>query len=142
MNEKASPVIGVGAVVFHDNKVLLVKRQQQPNAGQWAIPGGRLRFGETLQQAAEREILEETGVRIRAGQPIYTFEIIETADNGEPTLHYVVIDLAASYIDGHPIPADDAADARWFEPEELDYYPINETTRKLLASYPDFVLKK
>ncbi len=135
------PIIGVGALVFHNHQVLLVKRRYAPNAGQWAIPGGKQQFGETLQQTAEREIFEETGIRIRAGKPVYTFEFIEHNDNGTPERHYVVIDLASTWLDGTPAGADDALDARWFRADELNSYPVNTTTLDLLSCYTEFVHK-
>ena len=66
-----SPVVGVGAVVIKGGKVLLVKRGVDPKKGLWAIPGGSLKLGETLQEGAEREIMEETGITIRAKEPVY-----------------------------------------------------------------------
>ena len=73
------PVVGVGAIVVHDGAVLLVKRGKPPHKGEWAIPGGRLQWGESLQQGAEREILEETGSTIKAGELLYHFEHIVPA---------------------------------------------------------------
>lgn len=127
-----SPILAVGAVVFHNDAVLLIKRNNPPNAGQWAIPGGKVKLGETLQQAAEREILEETGITIRAGEVIYQFEIIERDDHGNITTHYVILDLAAKYVSGNPKANDDARDARWVERNELRHLPVNNTTRMLL----------
>jgi len=76
-NYPPAPRVAVGAVVIRAGSVLLVRRGKAPSDGQWAIPGGSVELGETLQQAAEREILEETGIRIRAGKPVYTFDLIE-----------------------------------------------------------------
>ena len=72
-NRPTAPQVGVGAVVFHDGAVLLVQRRNPPCADEWAIPGGKVRLGETLQEAAEREILEDTGLHIKAGEPVYAF---------------------------------------------------------------------
>lgn len=133
------PQLGVGAIVFHRHKVLLVKRANPPCAGEWAIPGGKVRLGETLQQAAERELKEETGITVQAKEPVFAFDLIEQDTEGNYLFHYVVVDLAAKYIEGDVSAASDASEARWFSPAELDDYPVNATTRKLLQRYPDFI---
>ncbi|WP_319524962.1 NUDIX hydrolase [uncultured Desulfosarcina sp.] len=129
----AKPCPAVGAVVFKDDAVLLVKRGKEPAQGMWAIPGGSVRLGETLQSAAEREILEETGVTIRAGEPVLVFDTIQRDESGDVRFHYVIVDLAAEYIAGYPKAADDAADARWVRADELDRLDVNPATVKLLA---------
>ncbi len=127
------PRAAVGAVVFKDDKVLLVRRGRPPAKGQWAIPGGNVKLGETLQQAAEREILEETGIVIRAGDPIYTFDAIVRDEDGAVQFHYVIIDLAAEYIDGTPRPGDDADEVRWLDAQALHMLPVSPPTLKLLT---------
>lgn len=127
------PQVGVGAIVVRAGRVLLVLRGRPPNAGQWAIPGGRQRLGETLQQAAEREIGEETGIVIRAREPIYTFEHIERDEEGAVRYHYVVVDLAADYVSGEPRAGDDAREARWVAWGEMASLPLNNATRNALA---------
>jgi 8-oxo-dGTP diphosphatase len=126
------PCVAVGAVVFKDNRVLLVRRGKAPAAGQWAIPGGSVKLGETLRVAAEREIMEETGVTIRAEAPIYQFESIEKDESGQVRFHFIIIDVAATYIGGDIFPGDDAADARWVSAAELQDLPVNSVTRKVL----------
>ena len=132
MSAPSVPRPAVGAVVFHRNAVLLVHRARAPAAGEWAIPGGRLHWGESLQAAAEREVLEETGIRIHAREPVFAFDVIERDPAGHCHLHYVIIDLEADYLGGEPRAADDARDARWVRPEELAELPVNATTRRLL----------
>ncbi len=132
MDAEAMPVVGVGAVVRRDGRILLVKRAHPPHAGLWAIPGGKVRPGESLQAAAEREILEETGVRIRAGGPVHAFDLVERDDQGRVTCHYVVVDLAAEYLGGEPRAGSDAAGAGWFSEEELATLPLNPDTAALL----------
>ena len=127
------PRVAVGAVVIRDGRVLLVRRGKAPARGLWAIPGGSVRLGETLQQAAEREILEETGLTVRAGDPLLTFESIRRDPAGRVRFHYVIVDLAAEYVDGTLVPADDADDARWFSRAEAAAEPdMVERTRTLL----------
>lgn len=127
------PQVAVGAVVRRGSAVLLVQRAAAPNAGQWAIPGGKVQPGETLQQAAEREIREETGVIVKAGEPVFSFDVIEREDSGELRYHYVIVDLLADYVSGEPQAGDDAMDAAWVEPETLARLEVNATTRQLLA---------
>jgi ADP-ribose pyrophosphatase len=128
----------VGAVVFKEGAVLLVKRGHPPARGVWAIPGGSVRLGETLPEAAERELLEETGVVIRAGDPVLVFDVIERDRGGAVRFHYVIVDLSAEYVCGDPRPGDDAADARWVSADELTDLDVNPATRRLLAEQFNF----
>jgi ADP-ribose pyrophosphatase len=134
----SQPVVAVGAIVFRNNRVLLVRRGRPPSQDLWAIPGGRVEIGETLQEAAEREILEETGITIRAQEPVYTFDYIERDGSAPPRFHYVIIDLTADYISGKIRAGDDAAEARWVAAEELDAMKVSSKTLKLLKKQFDF----
>ena len=129
-----APRVAVGTVVIHDHRVLLIRRRDPPNEGQWAIPGGSVRLGETLQEAAERELREETGVCVRAGKPIYIFDVIQRDAHGRPEYHYVIADLWADYLSGEPTPRDDALDARWLSPADVENLPVNDTTLDLLRN--------
>jgi ADP-ribose pyrophosphatase len=126
------PRVAVGAIVFNDQRVLLVRRGKPPAEGYWAIPGGSLELGETLRQAAEREILEETGVIIRARDPVFTFEVIERDAAGAIRFHYVIVDLLADYAGGVPRAAGDAAEARWVSSTEFSQLKMSCSTRDLL----------
>ena len=134
----AAPQIAVGAIVIRDNKVLLIKRGQPPGEGLWSIPGGSVELGETLQEAVEREVREETGVTVRAGNPVYTFDLIDRDDSGRIRFHYVIVDLAADYVSGRPRPDDDASEARWVTSEELYMLPTSQTTKDILRQVGDF----
>ena len=128
----SQPVVAVGAIVFRNNRVLLVRRGQPPSRDLWAIPGGRVELGETLQEAAEREILEETGITIKAQTPVYTFDYIERDGSASPRFHYVIIDLTADYVAGEIMAGDDAAEARWIAADELAGLKVSSKTLKLL----------
>lgn len=133
------PRVAVGAVVLHQGRVLLVRRRDPPNAGQWAIPGGGVHLGESLQDAAEREILEETGVRIRARRPIYIFDVIDRDEQGAVRYHYVITDLLGDYLNGEVNARDDALEARWLSPQDLLNREVNATTMDLLRNTLAFV---
>ncbi len=129
------PRVAVGALVIKAGAVLLVKRGKAPSDGKWAIPGGSVELGETLQQAAQREIIEETGIRIRAAEPVYTFDFIERNQYGRIRFHYVIIDLAAEYLSGKIKPGDDADQAAWIPFAKLKELDMNATTRAFLKTH-------
>ncbi len=123
----------MGAVIFREDKVLLVLRGKPPAEKQWSIPGGCVELGETLQEAAEREIAEEAGIIIQAKNPIYTFDVIERDENGDIRFHYVIVDLAADYVSGELRAGDDAVDVSWVSLKDLNERNVSDATRKLLA---------
>ena len=126
------PVVAVGAVVIHQNRVLLVRRGKQPAKGDWAIPGGRVELGERMQAAAAREVMEETGVSIQPGELIYYFDTIQPDEEGKIQFHYVIFDFMATYLSGEPVPQDDALEARWIAPTEINTLRLNPRTQDLL----------
>jgi len=135
MNEQrtiSSPAVGVGAVVIRSNRLLLVKRGSAPHKGMWAVPGGSVELGESLQQAVERETREETGLIVAARDPIAVFQVIERNDRGAIQFHYVIVDLIADYVSGEAAAADDAADVGWFSAEDLQGVDVSSTTIELL----------
>ncbi len=134
------PRVAIGTVVIRDGAVLLVRRAKPPSEGLWAIPGGSVELGETLQQAAERELFEETGVRARAANPCYAFDAVHKDPDGGVRFHYVVVDLRADYVSGEPQPRDDVLEARWVRPHELAAMAVSERTLDLLRNAPDFGL--
>jgi ADP-ribose pyrophosphatase len=110
----------------------MIRRGNAPNPGVWAIPGGGVEIGETLQEAAEREAFEETGLKVRAGEPFYAFDIIEKDERGGIRFHYVIVDLKAELIGGDLRPGDDALDVRWVSPQQMHSLALSDTIRKLL----------
>ena len=128
----------MGAVVFKEDKVLLVLRGKPPAEKQWSIPGGCVELGETLQEAAEREIAEETGIVIHAKKPVFTFDVIEHDEDGHIRFHYVIVDLAADYVSGELRAGDDAVDVNWVSHNDLNNLTVSNATLKLLAQYYGF----
>jgi 8-oxo-dGTP diphosphatase len=127
-----APLVGVGAIIIERDRVVLVKRAHAPLAGEWSIPGGVLEVGETLRQAAVREVLEETGLRVEAGELLGVFDRI-VRDSDERTLyHYVLIDFLCRRIAGEPQAACDAAEARWFTRGEVGELSLAKDTAEVI----------
>jgi 8-oxo-dGTP diphosphatase len=115
-----APIIGVGAVVIDDGKVLLVRRGQEPLKGEWSLPGGALELGETLREGIVREVLEETGLTVAPGSIV---EVLDRITPGEPSgrvrYHYVLVDFLCHVAGGTLLGGSDAEEARWVGQEEL-----------------------
>lgn len=126
-----APVLGVGIVLQAEGKVLLIRRSRPPAQAMWALPGGKVQFGETLCQAAEREMREETGLHVKATDVVYVFELIEEG------FHFVIVDLRAHLVGGSLAAADDASAARWFSADELSGDTVEPNTRRCLAKVLD-----
>ncbi|GJL91090.1 NUDIX hydrolase [Hyphococcus sp.] len=122
--------IGVGAVVFRGDDVLLIKRGKTPFKGQWSIPGGGLEYGERLKDAVIREVREETGIEIRVLGLLDAFDGLP-AETGHP--HVVMIDYVADWVSGDPVAGDDAAEAEFVSLEEAKSRLAWDVTRQAVA---------
>jgi ADP-ribose pyrophosphatase len=137
------PIVAVGAAVCRDGRVLIVQRGKAPSKGVWTVPGGAVDLGETMRQAAAREVLEETGLQIQVGEVVGILDNI-VRDSGSPSpagilYHYAIVDFAAQYVSGDLNPSDELMDAAWVHPSELDAYRVpakaQEVLLKALALY-------
>ena len=126
------PVLGVSIAVWREGNVLLVQRGKQPNKGLWSFPGGHVELGETLEQAALRELKEETAVRADLHGLETTLDIIRRDDTDLVTVHYVIAVFRASWIAGTPQAGDDAAEAMWRDPAMLHDLPMTGGTADLI----------
>jgi len=114
-----SPFVGVGAVIVHESRVLLIRRGTPPLLGEWSLPGGVLECGETLREAVVREAREETGLTIESGEMLGVYERVIRDEQGRVRYHYVLIDFLCRPVSGDLKAASDAADVRWFTRNEL-----------------------
>ncbi|WP_457091203.1 NUDIX hydrolase [Microvirga sp. P5_D2] len=114
-----SPIPAVIAVVIENDRALLVRRANPPDAGLWGYPGGKIEYGETVSEAAIRELREETGVEAKAQDIITTLDILVRAEDGAVTQHYILIAVLCRWLSGEPVAADDALEADWFSLDEL-----------------------
>jgi 8-oxo-dGTP diphosphatase len=126
------PICGVGVVVWKGDSVLLIQRGQPPRLGDWSLPGGAVELGETLREAARREVREECGIEIAIGEMIDAIDLMRRDDAGRVQYHFVVIDFAATYVSGTLHAASDVLDARWVVPRDLDAYALPTKTREVI----------
>lgn len=120
------PLIGVGVVIIEKGRLLLIKRGNEPGKGLWAVPGGKVRIGETLKAAARREASEETGLDVDVGEVAWVGEHITD------TRHIVLIDFYATAAGGYLAASDDADEAEWVELDMVDSYPLTPTMHDLI----------
>lgn len=113
----SSPLAGVGAVVVHHGRVLLVRRGTEPARGQWSIPGGLVELGESLKEAIIREVCEETGLIVEPVELIELLDHIYREDN-RVRYHYVIADYLCRVTGGELCAGSDAAETRWAEHAE------------------------
>ena len=118
------PIVGVGAVIVDDGKVVLIKRKYEPLQGQWSLPGGGVEVGETLEAAVAREMLEETGLEVVVGPVIEVFDRIMRDDEHRVRYHYVLIDYLCWPIAGELRAGSDVDAAIWAEPADLPAYTL------------------
>jgi 8-oxo-dGTP diphosphatase len=119
------PAVGVGAVLVHEGRVLLIRRGKEPLRGRWVVPGGTVEVGETLQEALVREIVEETGLVVRPREVVAVFDRIERDGEGV-RYHYVIIDYLCEYVSGTPRAGSDAEDVAFVSPDDLAAYELPE----------------
>ncbi|HEY2940833.1 MAG TPA: NUDIX hydrolase [Vicinamibacteria bacterium] len=125
MNAVDRPAVGVGAVLIHQGKVLLIRRGKEPLRGRWVVPGGTVEVGETLEQALVREVQEETGLVVRPIEVVAVFDRIER-DGDAVRYHYVIVDYLCRYVSGTPQAASDAEDVAFVAREDLSRYVLPE----------------
>ena len=122
------PVLGVGALIFNRDNILLVERGKEPLKGYWSLPGGVLETGETLEQGVIREVHEETGLDVKPLKVLEIFERIIRDTQGAPEYHYVLIDYICRVTGGSLRAADDASRAAWVPRRLLSTYEITTGT--------------
>ncbi|MBM3135800.1 MAG: NUDIX domain-containing protein [Chloroflexi bacterium] len=138
------PIAGVGVAVRRGDRVLLVQRGLEPGRGRWAFPGGVIELGETLPEAAHRELAEECGIQARLGEVLEAVDRIERDEAGRVRYHYVVVVFRGEYAGGEAQPASDAMAARWVTADELaalDMSPrVKALVRRVLEGNPTTVV--
>jgi 8-oxo-dGTP diphosphatase len=126
------PVVGVGAVVVRDGRALIVRRAHEPRKGEWSLPGGLLDLGESLADAARREVKEETGLDVELGPIIETFDRVHRDDHGRIRYHFVIVDFVCWSKTGEAVAGSDAEAVAWVTAAEIDRYGVNAHARAVI----------
>lgn len=114
------------------DEVLLVRRLNEPSRGRWSLPGGVIEVGETIREAARREVREECGLEVEPGEVVAVVDNIVRDEEGRVRFHYVLIDLLAEYLGGQLAPASDIGEARWVKGKEVAKLDVTERALQLL----------
>lgn len=128
------PIVAVGGVVIHESRVLLIKRGQPPLEGRWSIPGGILEIGETIAAGIERELWEETSVRVRVLGLIEIYEKLLRDEQNEPQYHFVILDYACEYVEGTARAGGDVTDASWVTEQQLESLALTGPAKRVIRN--------
>ena len=131
------PLIGVGVIVLKPGetgpRVLLIRRGKAPRKGQWSLPGGRQRLGETVREAARREVREETGCEVEVTELLDVIDSINRDRDGDIAYHYTLVDFLAVWQAGEVQAGGDAMDVSWADPSDLGGYELWDETERMIA---------
>jgi len=127
------PWVGVGIVVWKGDKVLLVRRAKAPRLGEWSIPGGAQSLGETVFEAAIREVREEAGLEVRPTGIVTVVDSVIRDAQQRAQFHYTLVEISAEWTAGEPIAGDDADDVRWATLEEASTLVKWDETLRIIA---------
>jgi len=124
----------VGAIVFQDGRVLLVRRGNEPSKGLWSVPGGAVKLGETVKEALSREVAEESGLNIKVGPLVAVLDRIFHDPLGRVQFHYVLLDYLCTVVSGELKAGSDAAGVRMAALDELKSIRLTKGTRKVILA--------
>ena len=124
------PVVGVGAIILERDKILLEKRKNSPGKGKWSVPGGLVELGERIEQAAIREVKEETGLDVHEPQLVDIVDHISLDESGKVKYHFVIVDYLVTVKSGKPKAASDAEALKWVPFNEVEEYDLTESFRR------------
>ena len=128
-----TPLVGIGAIIIENARVVLVKRAHPPLQAEWSIPGGVLEVGELMREAAIREAHEETGLTVDPGELLGVYDRVLRDANQRVQYHYVLIDFLCRRVAGDLAAASDAAEVRWFTRDELPVLKLAEETLDVIG---------
>ena len=124
------PIVGVGAVIICDGKILLEKRKGEPGRDKWTIPGGLMELGEIAEQTVIREVREETNLEVEDPELIDVVNNIIADENAKIKYHFVIVDYYVKLKGGTLEAADDAAEVKWVKFDEVENYDLTKSFRE------------
>ncbi|WP_234268803.1 NUDIX hydrolase [Billgrantia ethanolica] len=132
---RIGPIVAVAAAAIEQGRVLVVRRSKPPNANKFALPGGRVEPGETLFEAAVRELREETGIEAEAERVVTAIEEIHQDPRGRLLHHYVIVVVSCRTLGGNAVAGDDASEIRWLDRTQIGEEPeLCANTRRVAAA--------
>jgi ADP-ribose pyrophosphatase YjhB (NUDIX family) len=126
------PVVAVGVLLLHEGSVLLVQRARPPQVGRWTVPGGKVELGESLEAAALRELVEETGLGCTLGPVVEVLDRVVRDAEGRIEFHYVILDFLGTSPTGTLQAGDDSSDARFVPIEALGSYDLTDGLERVV----------
>lgn len=131
MTAPRRPQLCVGGVVVSDGDLLLIRRKTDPGAGLWSLPGGRVEFGETMAQAVERELYEETGLRVVCG------DLVGWVERTDADYHFAIFDFAARLVSDRSelLAGTDASDAQWAPLAQVHHLQLVDGLAEFLSQH-------
>ena len=124
------PIVGVGAVIICNGKLLLEKRKNEPGKGKWSVPGGLVDLGESVEQTVIREVKEETGLEVEKPEHIGVVDNIIRDESGRVKYHFVIIDYFMRLKGGTLKAASDAEELKWVSLNDVEKYDLTKTFRE------------
>jgi 8-oxo-dGTP diphosphatase len=128
------PIVGIGAVIIKDGKIVLIKRGNEPSKGKWTIPGGLVELGESLEAAVIRETEEEVCLDVDNPRLIGVVDNVDLDEQGKVKYHYVIIDYLVQVIGGTIQAASDAEELRWVPFDEVESYNLTASFRRFFKN--------
>jgi 8-oxo-dGTP diphosphatase len=123
------PIVGVGAIITREGKILLEKRKNKPGQGQWGVPGGLVELGEHIEHAVIRETKEETCLDVAEPSLVDVVDDVVLDEAGRVQYHFVIIDYHVKVEGGVPKAASDAGELRWVPFNEVEAYDLTSSFR-------------